>query len=333
MSESRRDTVWDVVVVGGANTDYFMKGPRLPGSGETVQGDMSDEAVGGKGANQAVAVARLGGCTALVGRVGADARGTAIALKLANEGVETSYLHRDPEDVTGLALVLIDDKGAKQIMAVPHANARVGLSDLQGARDALESCRVLLLQLEVPMDIVEEAARIAKKAGALVVLDPSPPRPLSGSLLRRVDVVRPNAREAAAITGIDVHDFQSAGEAARALVGRGAGAAIVEAGDDGNLLLSPEGELRLPLFPVESVDATGAGDAFAGAIAFGLAFDVPWREIGYLASAAAALETTKLGAQAGLPTLPEVIGFLDWRGIELQPDGLRERMETGGLAR
>jgi ribokinase len=333
MSELREDTVWDVVVVGGANTDYFVRGPRLPRPGETVQGDTSDEAVGGKGANQAVAVARLGGRAALVGRVGADARGTVVSLKLANEGVETRFLHRDPESVTGLALVMIDEKGAKQIMAVPHANSRVTRADLEGARAALESCRVLLLQLEVPLDVVEEAARIAKDAGALVVLDPAPPRPLPESLLRRLDVVRPNAHEAGMITGIDVHDFQSASEAARALLGRGVVAAVVEAGGDGNLLLTPEGEQRVPRFPVSSVDATGAGDAFAGALAFGLARGVPWSEVGQLASAAAALKTTKLGAQAGLPSLADVLAFLDGRGIRLQAPGLGDAVEAARHAR
>jgi ribokinase len=333
MTDPRREAAWDVVVVGGANTDYFVRGPRLPGRGETVQGDTSDEAVGGKGANQAVAVARLGGRASFVGRVGADARGTAVSLTLAHEGVETRFLRRDPESVTGIALVMIDEKGAKQIMAVPHANGRLSRADLEAARPALTSCRVLLLQLEVPIDVLEEAAGVAKEAGALVVLDPAPPRPLSESLLRRLDVVRPNAHEAAAITGIDVRDFRSAREAARALVGRGVRAAIVEAGGEGNLMLSPQGEQRLPLFPVSSVDATGAGDAFAGALAFGLARGVPWSEVGYLASAAAALKTTKLGAQAGLPTLTDVVAFLDGRGIRLEARELRDRVEAEQPAR
>src|SRR5262245_25930799 len=163
MSEVRRDAACDVVVVGGANTDYYVRGKHLPGPGDTVPGDTSDEAVGGKGANQAVAVARLGGRASFVGRVGADARGTVVSLKLANEGVDTRLLRRGPEAGTGLALVMIDEKGAKRIMAVPHANARVSRADVEAAGPVLRSCRVALLQLEVPLEVVEEAARVAEE--------------------------------------------------------------------------------------------------------------------------------------------------------------------------
>ena len=200
--------------------------------------------------------------------MGADARGTVVSLKLANEGVETRFLRRDLESVTGLALVMIDEKGAKQIMAVPHANSRVSWAELEGARGALESCRVLLLQLEVPLDVVEEAARIAKDAGALVVLDPAPPRPLPESLLRRLDVVRANAHEAGMITGIDVHDFQSASEAARARSPSASLVASPGASSDSSRAPPPRSRRRSSAprracrrSPTSSRSSTGAGSA------------------------------------------------------------------------
>jgi ribokinase len=321
------------VVLGGANTDYLVRGSRLPKPGETLQGDTSDEAPGGKGANQAVAVARLGGRVAFVGRVGNDDRGALFIQHLAKQGVDTRHLRRDPDAQTGVALVMVDGSGEKQILAVPHANGRVSGEDLRRAAAAIRTCRVLLLQLEIPMEVVEEAVGVAKAAGVRVVLDPAPAHVLADALVAQLDVIRPNAREATTLTGVEVHDFASAREAADLLVKRGATAAIVGAGSQGDLLLSPEGEERLPRFPVSSVDATGAGDAFAAAIATGLARAVPWKDLGHLASAAAALKTTKLGAQAGLPRLEEIIAFLDEQGLSAAAESVRGLMVVDGTHR
>jgi ribokinase len=308
---------WDVVVVGGANMDYLVRGERLPLPGETVQGEVFDEAPGGKGANQAVGCSRLGARVALVARLGADERGDVIFQRLVAEGVEVRYVRSDPEAGTGIALVMVDGTGEKAITAVPRANARVGHEDLEQAAAALRSSRVLLLQLEGPLDVVAEAVRIAKESGARVVLDPSPARPLPQSLLAQVDVIRPNAQEAQVLTGVAVDGFDSARKAAEVLLARGVGAAVVGAGRDGDLLLSPDGERRLPRFAVESVDATGAGDAFAAGLATALAWDLPTADAAVIGSAAAAIKTTRLGAQAGLATLKELQVFLSQQGIRL----------------
>jgi ribokinase len=167
-----------------------------------------------------------------------------------------------------------------------------------------------LLQLEVPLETVEEAARIGAESGAKVVLDPAPARPLPDDLLRRLTLVRPNSGEARVLTGIEVRDRASAREAAEQLRRRGAAAAAVQAGHEGDLLVWAEGEAWLPRLAVKSVDATGAGDAFAAAMAVALAEGRPWPEAGRFASAAAALKTTRLGAQAGLPRRSEVDALL-----------------------
>jgi ribokinase len=306
---------WDVVVVGGCNTDYLVRGARLPAAGETAQGDVFDEAPGGKGANQAIAAARLGCRVALIGRVGDDAQGTRFFERLREETVDTRRLRRDPEAGTGVALVMVDQNGEKQILAAPRANARVSPADVRDAASLIESASVLLLQLETSVEVVQEAVGIARRAGVQVVLDPAPPRELPDSLLAQLDVIRPNAGEATALTGVDVRDFESARAAALVLRRRGVKTAVVGAADDGDLLLSPEEEIRLPRFPVKAVDATGAGDAFAAAIAAARARGLGWRDTGLLAAAAAALKTTKLGAQAGLPSLGAVLSFLRERGV------------------
>jgi ribokinase len=225
-------------------------------------------------------------------------------------------LRRDAGAATGVALVIVDGRGQKLIAVAPGANARVSDADLRSAAAVIQRGRVLLLQLELPMPIVEEAASIAKAAGRAVVLDAGPPHQLSDACLGRIDVVRANGGEAAVLTGIEGRDFASARRAAQILLDRGVRTAVIGAGEQGDLLLSAEGELRLPRFDVDSVDATGAGDAFAGALAVALSEGRPWSEAGPFASAAAALKTTKLGAQAGLPQRQQVQDFLRLRANE-----------------
>jgi ribokinase len=308
------DRRWDVVVVGGANWDYLIRGPALPSPGGTVRGDEFQEAPGGKGAIQAVAAARLGARVALVARVGADRHGTQLLERLRSEGVDVEHVVHDREASTGIALIQVGGSGEKQILATSGANAKLSVADVEASREAITRAAVVLVQLEPPVPVVDAAARIAHAAGAQVVLDPAPPAPLSDGMLRLVSLVRPNAEEATAITGIHVHDRDSARAAARELLRRGARSAVVQGGSGGDLMLwrdaDGERERWLPHFAVHSVDATGAGDAFAAALAVMIAEGRPLDEAGRFASAAAALKTTKLGAQAGLPTRREVDEFV-----------------------
>jgi ribokinase len=292
---------WDIVVVGGANFDYLARGSKLPKPGETVPGDVFDDAPGGKGANQAVAAARLGARVAFVGRVGTDEQGEAILARLSEEGIDTRHVVRDAHSRTGVALVMVNQQGQKQILTAPGANRQLTITDILAAAQTLAAARVLLTQLEVPLECVMAAVRLAHAAGVKVVLDPAPPIALPDEFLPLVDVVKPNTAEAEALTGIRVQDRDAARRAARQLLNRGVGAVAVQAGEAGDLLVWPEGECWLPRIAVESVDATGAGDAFAAALAVALAEGRAWSEAGALASASAALATTVIGAQAGLP--------------------------------
>jgi ribokinase len=307
------DGRYDVVVVGKANVDYLVRGPRLPHPGESVNGDFFQQAPGGKGANQAVGAARLGARVALVARVGNDARGDSVVEALITEGVEIDYLVRDPAAFTGVALCQVGGTGEKQILSAAGANGRLSVDDVRAAADALASARVVLLQLGVPLAAVTEAIRIGRAAGARIVVDPGPPASLPDELLAQIDVIRPNCSEALALTTVEVDGQDSARQAAAVLLRKGVGAAAVQAGDSGDLLAWSGGEVWLPRFEVARVDATGAGDAFASAFAVALADGQPLSECGPFASAAAALATTVLGAQASLPRRAAVSALLQTR--------------------
>jgi ribokinase len=300
-----------IVVVGGANYDYLAKAPKLPKPGETVQGDLVDDAPGGKGANQAVAAARLGASVAFIGRVGRDDRADRLLAAFAREQIDVSHLIQDRDAPTGVALVQVDRSGEKQILAVPGANSRMRIEDLRPCGSVITHARVLMLQLELPLEVVCAAAQLAHDAGVTVVLDPAPPvGKLPDHLLGMVDVIKPNAAEAHALTGIEVKDRASARDAAKQLLTNGVRVVAVTAGDAGTLVVSSEGEWWLPRLPVKSVDATGAGDAFAAAFAVACAEGKSPLEAGQFANAAAALATTTIGAQASMPTRHAVLAEL-----------------------
>jgi ribokinase len=301
---------WDVVVVGGVNTDYLAGGPTLPTPGTGVEGDVFDVGPGGKGATQAVAAARLGARVAVVARVGADDRGEALLAYMKREGVDTRYVARDPQAPTGVALLHVDARGTKQSLSVPGANRRLTGADVQAAAAALSATKVVLSQLEVPLEAVMAGICLGCAAGARILLDPAPPRILPDELLRLVDVLKPNAHEAEALTGVQVEDRSSARQAAEHLLAHGVSAVAVQAGEEGNLLGWREAERWLPKVPVASVDSTGAGDAFAAALAVAWAEGRTLEEAGPFASAAAALATTALGAQVALPRRDTVYQLL-----------------------
>jgi ribokinase len=299
-----------IVVVGSANTDYLIRGPKLPRPGETVAGEEFVEGAGGKGVNQAVAAARLGASVATVARVGGDERAEAIIAALQTEGVDSGFMVRDRQAVTGVALIIVGEGGEKAIATAPGANRRLSVADIAAARPTLASARVLLVQLEVPVEATLAAAQICRQAGVTVILDAGPAVPLPDDFLREVSIVRANAGEAEALSGVRVHDRASARRAAEQLLRRGPQAAALQAGEEGNLVVWHDGEAWLPKIPVASVDATGAGDAFAAALGTLVAEGRPLAEAGRFANAAAALATTVVGAQAGLPSRAAVEALL-----------------------
>jgi len=300
----------DIVVVGGTNWDFLLRGPRLPGPGETVAGETFHEGPGGKGANQALGVARLGANVALVSRLGADERGDAVIDALQAARVDVRHVARDSARPTGVALIAVDALGEKQISVAPGANHALSEQDIDAARGAIAFAKVLVVGLEVPIAVVGAALRLAKAAGARTILDPAPALPLSEDLLRLVDVIRPNAAEAELLTNVRVGDARSAAHCGRVLLARGVGAAIIAAGDAGNLVINREEQHLLAHHQVASVDATGAGDAFVAGLAFALAEGRSLVDAAAYGGAAAAFSTTRLGAQAGLPRREDLAALL-----------------------
>jgi ribokinase len=309
-SRSRKAPQFDVVVLGGINIDYLVRGKTLPQPGDTADGSEFLRAGGGKGSNQAVAAARLGARVAFIGRVGRDRHGDELLDLLRREGIDVRFTTREPRAATGVALVMIDRTGEKQIMVAPGANHRVSPREVMRAKKLIARARVLLTQFEIPMRSVLAAVRIADAAGVKVVVDPAPPARAPRDLLKRVTIIRPNSAEAQALTGVKVSNVASARKAARKLLSIGAGAVATQAGDAGDLLVWPEGEVRLSRLPVKAIDATGAGDAFAAGLAVALSEGCSWREAGAFANAAAALATTKFGAQPAMPRRDDVLRLM-----------------------
>ena len=307
---------WDVVVVGGANTDYTTIAPKLPRPGETVSaGEFLKFDAGGKGANQAVAAARLGARVAFIGRVGNDPRGRALLRCLRSEGVNTGQVSVDSHRPTGAALIHVDEEGEKQIVAAPEANGCLSARDIREAAEIIQRARVLVLQFEVPMAANLAAARLAREAGIPVMLDAAPAAKPPAELLRMLSMVRANATEAEALTGVAAESRRATGLAAEKLLKRGIKVVILQAGGEGDIIVSagPDGRIidfSLKRLPVKSVDATGAGDGFMGAFAVALAEGQPLKQAGWFANAAAALTTTKMGAQPALPKRREVLALL-----------------------
>ena len=291
-----------IAVLGSANMDLVVTVDRAPGRGETVTGRTYDTVPGGKGANQALAAARAGGDVAFLGAVGDDDFGRRITALLAGDGVDVSGLVVSDQP-TGTAHITVDGDGDNLIVVVPGANGTVtALTDAH--RAVLDAADVVLLQLELPLALVTEAAAYARSRGVRVVLTPAPAVPLPPSLLAAVDILVPNEHEAALLAGVD-----DPVAAARSLVARG-GDVVVTLGSRGALRVREGTETAVPAFPVDAVDTTAAGDTFAGVLAVGLASGLDWPGALRRASAAAALSVQRPGASSSMPDRAQIDAFL-----------------------
>lgn len=300
----------NVVVVGGASTDFVAYGPCLPGAGDELNGEEFRQLPGGKGANQAVAVARLGGSVALIARMGMDQRGDAILQHLRQEGVDSRGCVRDAEAPTGAILLMVDHEGTKQTLTVPGATSRLSEEDIAHSEDVIREAMLLLVQCEPPLPTVLCAIASAHRLGRKVFLDAGHPESLPNDVWKQIYLVRMNAREAAALTAVKVTEAKTARRAARYCFERGVQVVAIEAGTEGNLLMWHGGEVLLPTIRVRTIDRTGAGDAFIAALAVAMVEGQPWEQAGWSANAAAALTTTELGAAPGLPTREDVQALL-----------------------
>lgn len=302
------------LVLGEINYDYLARAEHLPGPGEGIEGDLFIESPGGKAGNCAAALGRLGKPVAILARVGADWAGERALARLQNLGVDTRFVQRDSGAPTGVVLLHVDAQGEKQSLAVPGANRYFTVNDLP--QEALKNTPVLVITMGVPPEVALEAARLAHMSGASVILDPAPARLVNDDLLRFITLIKPNAFETEVLTGIDPQDQARARRAALRLRERGAAAAAIQVESRGMLLAWDSGEAWLPHLPVDVVDTTGAGDAFAAGLAAGLLEGRDWAGAGRLASGLAALACRALGAQSSLPTRSELDDYLRQVGVE-----------------
>jgi ribokinase len=294
---------YDLLVVGSANADLVIGVNRRPAAGETVLGSDLATHPGGKGANQAVAAARLGADTVLLARVGDDAHGSMLAGSLSAAGVDTTGILVGGAP-TGVALITVDPSGDNSIVVSPGANAWLSAEDVRGAGELLAAARVVSLQLEIPIDTVTAAVRAAAAAGSRVVLNPSPPAPLPDDVLAACDPLVVNEHEARFLLGTDAGDTPE--DWATALLARGPRSVVVTMGAAGALVAGPDGTAQVPSPRVTAVDTTGAGDAFTGALAWRLGTGDDLQTAVRFAVRVGAVAVTKAGAQESFPTLEEV---------------------------
>lgn len=294
----------DIVVVGSLNADLVVKTPRFPKPGETISGEDLQIIPGGKGANQAVGAARQGASVAMVGRVGNDSFGPELIKNLQKNNVNTEHVQVDTQSATGTAVIVVDASGQNSIVLSPGGNGRVIPADL--ASVAFADHKLLLLQLEIPLETVVAAAQKAKDAGVRVLLNPAPARALPDELISLPDFVIPNETELSLLTDQPVSDLASAEAAAKTLLQRGAKNVIVTVGDKGALIVNDQMTRQVPAFQVKAVDTTAAGDAFIGGFAAALLQNKSLEEAVRHGCACGALAATKFGAQPSLPTREEV---------------------------
>ena len=293
----------DILVIGSLNADLVVRAPRFPAPGETISGEDLAIIPGGKGANQAVAVSRQGASVAMVGRVGNDAFGPMLTQNLQKNNVDTAHVRIDPA-ATGTAIIVVDVDGQNSIVLSPGANGKVTLSDVDAV--SFQDAKMLLLQLEIPLETVVHTASLARQNGLRVILNPAPAQSVPDSLLADVGILVPNENELQLLTGMPVTDTDSAKSAAQILLEKGVKTVIVTLGSNGALLVTSKQVTHIPAFKVNVVDTTAAGDAFIGGLAVALLKGKSLEEAVRYGNASGALAATRFGAQPSLPTKDEV---------------------------
>jgi len=296
-----------ILVVGSINMDLVVRTRHMPDPGETVRGDKFIISPGGKGANQAVAAARLGAECRMIGRVGADTFGEQLLAGLKAEGIDCTDVTATDEATTGVAMVIVDRMGENSIVVASGANATLRPDDLFARAELFADADAVLLQLELPLPTVRAAIQLAKAHQCRTVLDPAPaPKPMPADLCS-VDILTPNVSEAQNITGKHAIEERIDKLVASELIGLGASAAVLKLGPRGSLVVMSDGHFyTVPAYKVEVVDTTAAGDAFTAALTLAVSRGQRLHEAARFANAAGALACTKFGAFESMPTGDEV---------------------------
>lgn len=295
-----------IIVIGSCNTDMVIKADRLPIPGETVIGGTFFMNPGGKGANQAVAAARLGGKVSFISKTGNDVFGKQSVELYNTEGINTNYIFSDENSPSGIALITVDSHGENCIVVASGANALLSPKDIESARAEIETGDLVLMQLEIPIETVEYAAELANKKNIKVILNPAPARALSDKLIKSLYIITPNESEAEILSGIKVKDWESAKKAAKVIHAKGANIVVITLGSKGSLIYENDEYHHVEACKVEAVDTTAAGDTFSGTLCVGLSEGKSIIDAVKLATNACAVTVTRMGAQSAIPYRKEL---------------------------
>jgi ribokinase len=299
-----------ILVLGSSNVDLILRVPRFHQPGETIRAENLTTVFGGKGANQAIASKRLGAEVTFITKLGDDHYGKSYRRYLIEKGLNPKSILTDKKIPTGMAFIELDSKGENRIIVSPGSNSSLSVDDLRRCSPLFRKIKVFVTQLEIPIETVTMGLKMAKRYGALTLLNPSPSRPLSTEILSLTDFLVPNELEAQALTGLKMRKDQDLSRIAGRLLKMGVKNVVITLGPKGLFFKNRDEEIRMKAFRVKAVDTTAAGDAFMGAHAYGLAGGRQIREALMFANAAGALATTKLGAQPSLPFRKEIETFI-----------------------
>lgn len=289
-----------IVVIGSANTDMVVKAAKLPLPGETILGGNFFMNAGGKGANQAVAAARLGGKVTLVTKVGNDIFGKQTVEGLKKDHINTDFVFVDEESPSGTALIILNQEGENCIVVAPGANANLLPSDIVKVKE-VPNAKIILMQLEIPMETIEFVAKNAKTNNQKIIINPAPAQSLSDELLDGLFLITPNETEATLLTGITVIDEETASKAAQVFLDKGVENVIITLGKEGAYFENATLKFKIPAPVVKTLDTTAAGDTFSGALTVALTEKMDWPQAISFAIKAASISVTRLGAQASVP--------------------------------
>lgn len=295
-----------LIVVGSSNVDLTAIVSSLPKPGETIGGATLVQANGGKGANQAVSAGRLGADVLFITCVGDDSHGHMLQKQFASDGIDTSLMKFSADKATGVALIYVDSNAENCIAVAPGANNELLPEDIEAARPYFQKADYLLIQLEIPMETVERAVKLADECGVKAVLNPAPMFPLSDELLSGLWLITPNETEAGKLTGISIENEDDAAKAASVLLSKGVKNVIVTMGSAGSLVCTPEGNVMVPARKVDAVDTTAAGDVYNGALLTALTEGKSLVEAAGFATLASSISVTRMGAQTSVPFRQEL---------------------------
>ena len=296
-----------IIVIGSSNTDMVIKSSKLPAPGETILGGNFLMNPGGKGANQAVAAVRLGGDTTFITKTGNDIFGKQAVQQFEKEGIHSEYIATDPDNPSGVALIMVDDHGENCISVALGSNGTLNPMDIYKAEKQIKSSELVLMQLEIPLSTVEYVAGIDSAAGVKVVLNPAPAQELSAELLKSLYLLTPNESEAEILSGVEVKDEASAGKAANIIKSKGVKNVIITMGASGSFVSTDSEERMVSAPTVQAIDTTAAGDTFNGALVAALAENKSIIDAVKFANKAASMSVTKMGAQASIPYRKDIL--------------------------